>query len=176
MADGTKDELLARLRSLGPLPADAAVTQDQLDEFGDVVDRIGAAPPDPAYVRPLLGAFGPGDGFGLYTHGVWALLRQDRAAVAAAALDALADGPDGSRQWALTTLGRMREAGDHTPPTTRELELVEGALLGSSLVAEAAVWYAYWLGGEEGRRLLGVAAREATGEARERAVELLGHS
>jgi hypothetical protein len=74
------EELLARLNRLGPLPDGDTVTQEQLDEFGAIVEGIGRCPPDPAFIRPLLAAFGAGDGYGPSTHGVWALLRQDRAA------------------------------------------------------------------------------------------------
>jgi hypothetical protein len=173
LGNAVKRELLGRLTRLGPLPDDATIGQSQLDEFGDVVDRIGTAPPDPDYVRPLLGAFGYGDGFGLYTHGVSALLRQDRAAVVAAALDALEGAADGPRQWALETLRRLREGGHPAPPTAREVRLVEGALRGPPLLAHAAVYWAYWVGGPEGRRLLDLGSRVAAGDARARAAELL---
>lgn len=172
-----KRHLLARLARLGPLPDDAAVTQAQLDEFLDIVGLIdsGSTPPDPDYIRPLLDAFGYGDGYAGYTHGAWALLKQDRAAVVEAALDTLETGGDGPRQWAMETLRRLRERdrGD-PPPSPREFRCVEVALTGGSpLVAVAAVYWAYWVGGVEGQRLLELAARVATGEARQRAAELL---
>ena len=173
MAKGAKRELLGRLSRLGPLPADVEATQEQLDEFGDIVDRIRAASPDPDYIRPLLGAFGYGDGFGLYTHGVSALLKQDRATVIATALDTLEGAADGPRQWAMDTLRQLRESGHPTPPTDREVRLAEGALRGPPLLAHAAVYWAYWVGGPEGRRLLGLGSRVAAGYAQARAAELL---
>src|SRR4051812_9018269 len=112
MSDEVKHDLLGRLARLGPLPDDASATQAQLDEFYDVITRIDLAPPDPDYVRPLLAAFGYGDGFEGYVHGANALLRQDRDAGVEAALDALDGGRDGSRQWAMETLRRMQER-DH---------------------------------------------------------------
>src|SRR3954462_6148272 len=144
MDEPKKRDLLARLAALGPLPADDALTQEQLDEFSDVIDAIDRAPPDPDYVRPLLGAFGYGDGFALYVHGANALLKQDRAAVVEAALDALETGRDGPRQWAMETLRRMRE-GDHGNPlpSVREVRAVEAALRGPELVAYSAVYWAY---------------------------------
>lgn len=174
MSDAAKWELLGRLARLDPMPDDAAATQAQLDELGDIIDRIGAVPPDPAYIRPLLNAFGYGDGFGLYAHGANALLRQGRAAVVAAALDALEAGRDGPRQWAMEVLRRMREGdrGD-PPPSAREVRLAEAALRGPALVADAAVYWAYWVGGPAGRRVLELGSRVATGEARARAAELL---
>lgn len=174
MGDAVKRELLGRLARLGPLPDDASVSQAHLDEFGDVVDRMGTAPPDRDYVRPLLDAFGYGDGFGLYTHGAHALLRQDRDAVVGAALDTLEAGRDGPRQWAMEALRRLRE-GDrgNPPPSAREVGLVEAALRGPALVADAAVLWAYWVGGPIGRRVLELGSRVATGEARERAADLL---
>src|SRR4051812_42031310 len=107
MGEDKKRDLLARLAALGPLPADDALTQEQLDEFSDVIARIELAPPDPDHVRPLLGAFGYGDGFGLYIHGANAVLKQDRSAVVGAALDTLETGREGPRQWAMETLRRM---------------------------------------------------------------------
>lgn len=171
-----KSDLLDRLARLGPLPDDAAVTQSQLDEFGDIIERIGTAPPDPDYVRPLLGAFGYGDGFGLYAHGANALLRQNRDAVVGAALDALESGRDGPRQWAMETLRRMREADRGNPaPSAREVRAAEVALRGPELVALSAVYWAYWVEGNDpsGRRLLELAAQVSPGEARARAAELL---
>ena len=172
-----KRHLLPRLDRLGPLPQDSAVTQAQLDEFFDIVCIIDSdsTPPDPDYIRPLLNTFGYGDGFGGYTHGAWALLKQDRAAVVEAALDTLETGGDGPRQWAMETLRRLRERdmGD-PPPSPREFRCVEVALTGGSpLVAVAAVYWAYWVGGVEGQRLLELASRVAAGEARLRAAELL---
>ena len=167
-------ELIERLARLGPLPDDAAATQEQLDEFGGIIDGIVAAPPDSDCIRPLLNTFGYGDGFGLYFHGANALLKQDRDAVVAAALDALESVPEGPRRWAMETLRRMREKdrGD-PPPSEREVRLAEAALRGPEPVAEAAVYWAYWLGGIVGGRVLALAARVATGEARGRASELL---
>jgi hypothetical protein len=174
MDEGPKRDLLARLARLGPLAGDGEVNQGQLDELSDVLARIELAPPDPDYVRPLLGAFGYGDGFGLYAHGANALLKQDRDVVVAAALDALESGPDGPRQWAMETLRRMREKDRGSPPPSgREVRLAEAALSGPALVAEAAVYWAYWVGGETGRRLLDLASRSASGEAKARAAELL---
>ena len=169
-----KRELLSRLECLGTLPDDAAVTQAQLDEFGDIIERVRVfAPPDPDFILPLLSAFGSGDGFGLYTHGVSALLTQDHTAVVAAALDTLESAADGPRQWALETLRQMREGGHPALTTPREVRLVEGAMRGPPLIAHAAVYWAYWLGGSEGRRLLELGSRVAEGEARARAAELL---
>lgn len=167
-----KRELLARLARLGPLPDDATVTQAQLDEFLDIVDRIDSTTPDPDYIRPLLNTFGSGDGYAGYTHGAWALIKQDRAAVVEAALDTLETGGDGPRQWAMETLRRLQEGGRGHPPSPRELRSVEAALTGPPLLADAAVYWAYWVGGSEGRRLLELATRVATGEARRRANEL----
>lgn len=174
MGDEAKRELLGRLGHLGPMPDDDAATQAQLDEFGDIIDHIGAAAPDPAYIRPLLSAFGYGDGFGLYVHGVNALLQQDRAAVVEAALDALETGRDGPRQWAMETLRRMREGerGDQNP-SAREVRLAEASLRGPARLADAAVYWAYWVGGPAGRRVLELGSRVATGDARGRAAELL---
>lgn len=171
-----KRHLLALLARLGPLPGDAAVTQAQLDEFFDIVGSIDSdsTPPDPDYIRPLLNAFGHGDGYGGYTHGAWALLKQDRAALVEAALDTLETGGEGPRLWAMETLQRVQELGNGTTsPSSRELRCVEAALTGSPLLAKAAVYWAYWVGGDEGQRLLEFAARVATGEARQRAAELL---
>ena len=141
-----KRELLARLNRLGPLPDDDAVKQAQLDEFLDIVSTIDSrsTPPDRHYTRPLLKTFGFGDGYGGYTHGVWALLKQDREAVVEAALDTLETGGDGPRQWSIETLRRLRE-GDrgNPPPSPRELRGVEAALRGPPLVADAAVYWAY---------------------------------
>ena len=180
--DGSVDErhsrtrLLARLAALGPFPDDDAVTQAQLDEFFDIVCLIDSdgTPPDPAYVRPLLAAFGYGRGFGGETHGVWALLKQDRATVVAAALDTLDSGRPGPRQWAMETLRRLRE-GDrgNPPPSAREVQAVEAALRGPELVAEGAVYWAYWVEGSVGRQVLELAAQVATGDARALAAELL---
>ncbi len=177
MAGVPKRDVLSRLAALGPLPADDALTQEQLDEFSDVIARIELAPPDPDYIRPLLRAFGYGDGFGLYVHGANALLKQDRGAVVEAALDTLESGRDGPRQWAMETLRRMRE-GDRgiPPPSAREVRAVEAALSGPELVAHSAVYWAYWVEDNHpaGRRLLELASRVAPGEARARAAELLG--
>lgn len=171
-----KRNLLARLELLGPLPDDATITQTQIDEFHDIVSSIDSdsTPPDPGYIRPLLNTFGYGDSFGGYTYGAWALLKQDRGSVVEAALDTLETGREGPRQWAMETLSRLRERdkGD-PPPTPRELVCVEAALTGPSLIAEAAVGWAYWVGGVEGRRLLELASRVATGESRARAAWLL---
>lgn len=169
-----KPDILAGLARLGPLPDDATVTQAQLDGFGEIIGWIGFAPPDPDYVRPLLDTFGYGDGFGLYAHGADALLKQDRGAVVEAALDALGTGRDGSRQWAMETLRRMRE-GDkgNPPPSAREVGAAEAALRGPGLAADSAVYWAYWVGGPVGRRVLELGSRVATGEARVRAAELL---
>jgi hypothetical protein len=172
MSTAVKHALLGRLARLGPLPRDGSVTQDQLDEFFDVITRIDLAPPDPDYIRPLLATFGYGDGFGGYVHGANALLRQDRDAVIEAALETLDGGRDGSRQWAMEALRRLRE-GDHgdPPPSAREVRTAEAALHGPALVAEAAVWWAYWVGGPVGRRVLELGS--AAGEARALAAELL---
>ena len=167
-----KRDLLARLARLGPLPDDAAVTQAQLDEFFDIVDGIDSTRPDPAYIRPLLNTFGYGDGFAGYSHGVWALLKQDHAAVVEVAMDTLETGGDGPRLWAMETLRRLREGDRGNPqPSPRELRCVEAALTGPPLLAEAAVYWAYWVDGAEGQRLLKLASRVATGEARKLAVE-----
>ena len=171
-----KRELLARLARLGPLPDDAKVTQSQLNEFFDIVCIIDtdSTPPDADYIRPVLNTFGYGDGFGGYTHGAWALLKQDRAAVVEAALDTLETGGDGPRLWAMETLRRLRQRdGGNPPPSPRELRCVEAALTGPPLVAEAAVSWAYWVSGPEGRRTLELASRVATGEASGRAAKLL---
>jgi hypothetical protein len=171
-----KRDILTRLTHLGPLPTDTAVSQAQLDEFSDIIAQIELAPPDPDYIRPLLDTFGYGDGFGLYIHGANALLRQERAAVVEATLDTLEAGRDGPRQWAMETLRRMRE-GDHgrPAPSAREVRLVEAALRGPELVALSAVYWAYWVEGNDpsGRRLLELGSRVATGEAKARAAELL---
>jgi hypothetical protein len=174
MSDEVKHDLLGRLARLGPLPDDATVTQAQLDEFYDIIARIDLASPDTDYIRPLLATFGYGDGFGGYVHGANALLRQDRDAVVEAALDMLDGGSDGSRQWAMETLRRMQER-DHgnPPPSAREIRLAEAALLGPALVAQAAVWWAYWVGGPVGRRVLELGSGGATGEAQALAAELL---
>ena len=166
-----KRDLLARL---GPLPQDSAVTQVQLDEFFDIVCSIDSdsTPPDPAYIRPLLSTFGSGDGYGGYTHGAWALLKQDRGLVVEAALDTLEAGDDGPRLWAMETLRRIQEGGRGHPPSSRELRCVEAALTGPPQLAEAAVYWAYWVGGAEGQQLLELASRVATGKARRRAAEL----
>ena len=175
MADATKRELLDRLARLGPLPNDDAITQAQLDEFGDIIDRIGAfVPPDPDYIRPLLDTFGYGDGFALYVHGANALLRQDRVAVVEAALDTLEAGRDGPQQWAMETLRRMREGDRGNPaPSDREVRLVESALRGPELVAESAVYWGYWVDGPVGRRVLELASQVAPGRLRGLAAELL---
>ncbi|MGL6076209.1 MAG: hypothetical protein ACRC8S_18800 [Fimbriiglobus sp.] len=179
MGDAVKRDLLARLARLGPLPEDTAVSQSQLDEFGDIVDRIGTAPPDPEYIRPLLAAFGYGDGFGLYTHGAHALLRQDRAVVVAAALDVAEGDRDGPRQWAVETLRRLRE-GDrgNPPPSDREVRVVEAAVRGPELVADSAIYWAYWVADNilAGRRVLELASRFAPDRVRARAAELLSES
>jgi hypothetical protein len=171
-----KPDILAGLARLGPLPDDATVTQAQLDEFSDTIAWIELAPPDSDYIRPLLGTFGYGDGFGLYVHGANSLLKQERAAVVEAALDTLETGRDGPRQWAMETLRRMRE-GDRgiPPPSAREVRLAEAALHGPELVALSAVYWAYWVADNDpaGRRLLELAARGAAGEAKARAAELL---
>ena len=176
VVEDRKRDILACLARLGPLPDDATVTQEQLQEFGDLLAWIELAPPDPDYVRPLLNAFGYGDGFGLYVHGANALLKQDRGAVVAAALDTLEAGRDGPRQWAMETLRRMRE-GDRgiPPPSARELRAVEAALRGPELVAYSAVYWAYWVEDNDpaGRQLLELAARIAPGAAKEIAVDLL---
>lgn len=175
MIDEKKRMLLDRLARLGPLPNDDTITQAQLDEFGEIIDRIGSSvPPDPDYIRPLLDAFGYGDGFALYVHGANALLRQDRDSVVEAALDTLEAGRDGPRQWAMETLRRMRE-GDrgNPPPSDREVRLVEAALRGPELVAESAVYWAYWVDGPVGRRVLELASRVAPGRLRALAAELL---
>lgn len=168
-----KCDILGGLARLGPLPDDATVTQAQLDEFSDLIAWLELATPDPDYIRPLLNTFGYGDGFGLYLHGANVLQKQERAAVVEAALDILEGGRDGPRQWAMETLRRMRE-GDrgHPSPSDRELRAVEAALRGPELVAVSAV---YWVEGRvpAGRRLLESAARDAPGEARARATELL---
>ena len=174
MGDAVKPELLDRLGRLGPMPDDAAATQGQLDEFGDIIDRIGTAAPDPDYIRPLLNTFGYGDGFGLYGHGANALLKQDRVAVVEVALHTLETSLGGPQQWAMETLRRMREKDRGNPaPSAREVRLAEDALRGPALVAEAAVYWAYWVGGPVGRRVLGLGSRVATGEARALAAELL---
>lgn len=176
MAEDRNCDILDGLARLGPLPDDAAITQAQLDAFSDIIAWIELAPPDPSYIRPLLNAFGYGDGFGLYLHGANALLEQDRAAVVEAALDTLEGGCDGPRQWAMETLRRMR-LGDrgHPPPSDREVRAVEAALRGPELVAVSAVYWAYWVEDHvpAGRRLLESAARDAPGEAKARAAELL---
>jgi hypothetical protein len=176
MGGDRKQEILARLARLGPLPDDATVTQAQLDEFNEILARIDLAPPDPDYIRPLLNAFGYGDGFALYVHGANALLKQDRAAVVEAALDTLEAGRDGPRQWAMEALRRTRE-GDrgNPPPSAREVRLVEAALRGPELVAVAAVYWAYWVEGNDpsGRRLLELASRVAPGVAKAIAADLL---
>ena len=175
MADDEKRELLDRLARLGPLPNDDAIAQAQLDEFGDIIDRIGAfVPPDPDYIRPLLNTFGYGDGFALYVHGANALLKQEREAVVAAALDTLEAGRDGPRQWAMETLRRMREGDRGNPaPSDREVRLVEAALRGPELVAESAVYWGYWVEGAAGRRILELGSRVAPGRLRALAAELL---
>lgn len=111
--------MLDRLARLGPLPDDDAIQQARLDEFGAIIDDIGMAPPDPDSIRPLLNAFGYGDGFALYTHGAHALLKQDRAAVVEAALEAVEAGRDGPRLWGLEALRRLREGdrGESPPPS-----------------------------------------------------------
>lgn len=174
--DDPKHDILRRLAHLGPLPDDAAVSQAQLDEFGEIIAAIEQAPPDLAYIRPLLDTFGYGAGFGLYVHGANALLRQDRAAVVEAALDTLEAGRDGPWQWAMETLRRMREGDRGRPaPSAREVRLVEAALRGPELVALSAVYWAYWVEENDraGRRLLELGSRVATGEAKMRAAELL---
>ena len=174
MGDTAKRELLDRLGRLGPMPDDAAATQEQLEEFGDIIDHIGVAPPEPDYIRPLLNAFGYGDGFGLNVHGATALLKQDRDAVVEAALDTLETGRDGPSQWAMETLRRMREKDRGNPaPSTREVRLVEAAMCGPPLVACSAVYWAYWAGEPAGRRVLELGSRVAIGDARARAAELL---
>jgi hypothetical protein len=174
MDEGPKSNLLARLTDLGPLPEDAALTQEQLDEFGDIISRIDLASPDPDYVRPLLGAFGYGDGFGLYAHGANALLKQERGAVVDAALDAIEGGRDGTRQWAMEVLRRMRESDrGNPPPSAREVQVAEAALRGPPLLAVAAVYWAYWVESSDGRRVLELASHVAAGEARQLAAELL---
>jgi hypothetical protein len=179
MGEAVKRDLLTRLARLGPLPEDSAVSQSQLDEFGDIVDRIGAAPADPEYIRPLLAAFGYGDGFGLYTHGAHALLRQDRAAVVAAALDMAEGDRDGPRQWAVEALRRLRE-GDrgNPPPSDREVRAVEAAVRGPELVADSAVCWAYWVADNipAGLRVLEIASQVAPDRVRARAAELLSES
>lgn len=176
MRDDPKRDILGRLARLGPLPDDATVTQAQLDEFSDILARIERVPPDLGYIRPVLNAFGYGRGFELYVHGANALLRQDRAAVVEAALDTLEAGPDGPRQWAMETLRRMRE-GDrgNPPPSPREIRSVEAAVRGPELVAESAVYWAYWVADNDpaGQRLLELAARVAPGTAKEIAADLL---
>lgn len=174
MVAEAKRGLLDRLARLGPLPNDDAIAQAQLDEFGDIIDRIQSfVPPDPDYIRPLLDTFGYGDGFALYVHGANALLRQDRDAVVEAALDTLEAGRDGPRQWAMETLRRMRE-GDrgNPPPSAREVRLVEAALRGPELVADSAVYWGYWVEGAAGRRVLELGARVAPGRLRALAAEL----
>ncbi len=177
VVEGRKRDLLARLARLGPLPNDSAVTQAQLDEFFDIVCLIDmdSTPPDPDYIRPVLNTFGYGDGFAGYTHGAWALLKQDRAAVVAAALDTLETGRDGPRLWAMETLRRMREKDrGNPPPSAREVRLAEAALRGPELVAMTAVYWAYWVEEDPaGRRVLELASRIAVGAARAKAVELL---
>jgi hypothetical protein len=176
VGENPKCDILDRLTRLGPLPDDTTITQAQLDEFSDILARIELAPPDPDYIRPVLDAFGYGRGFELYVHGADALLRQDRAAVVEAALDALEAGRDGPRQWAMETLRRMRE-GDrgNPPPSPREVRAVEAAVRGPELVAESAVYWAYWVEDNDpaGRRLLELAARVAPGAAKEIAADLL---
>ena len=176
MGGDPKRDILTWLARLGPLPGDDAITQAQLDEFNDIVGRIELAPPDPDYIRPLLDTFGYGYGYELYLHGANALLRQDRAAVVAAALDTLEAGRDGPRQWAMETLRRMRE-GDRgiPPPSAGEFRAVEAAIRGPELTAVSAVYWAYWVAENDpaSRRLLKLAARVAPGAARGRAAELL---
>ena len=176
VADERKRDLLARLARLGPLPDDDAITQGQLSEFFDIVCTVDSdsTPPDPDYIRPILNTFGYGDGFAGYAHGAWALLKQDRDAVVEAALDTLEAGRAGPRQWAMETLRRMRE-GDrgNPPPSSREVRAAEAALRGPPLTAYSAVYWAYWVDGPVGRRVLELASRVATGEWRARAAELL---
>ena len=59
------------------------------------------------------------------------------------------------------------------PPSGREVRVAEAALRGPAQVAAAAVYWAYWVGGPVGRRVLELGSRVATGEARARAAELL---
>ena len=60
------------------------------------------------------------------------------------------------------------------PPSAREVRLAETALRGPELVAEAAVYWAYRVEeSPEGRRVLELASRVATGEARATAARLL---
>lgn len=153
----TKQGVLDRLKRLGPLPDYAGLTQARLDEFHAIIDNIlDWLPPDPDYIRPLLATFGYTDGVAYWRYGADALVKQDRAAVVAACLDVIEAGPDGPRLWAVLTLQRIQEygRGERPPPTERELLLIESVLHGPRLVAEAAVYYAYWLDGPDGRRLL----------------------
>lgn len=61
----TRDEALAFLQAHQPLPPDRQMNKETIEMYDDV-RRFLAANPHVACIRPFLGAFGDGDGLGVY--------------------------------------------------------------------------------------------------------------
>lgn len=94
----TRDEALAFLQEHQPLPPDRHMKKDMIERYDDV-RRFLAANPDVTCVRPFLGAFGDGDGLGVYQLAGGVLRSHPRTEVDQALAEALVSPHRSVRYW-----------------------------------------------------------------------------
>ncbi len=118
-----KIKLIKRLTIISPMPDDANVTQEQLDERFDITGTIHIYfLDDPDFVGPLLDSFGCGDGFGGYSsdsHYFYGL--KERDFVLSEIGKRLQNGTPGSKMWSLYLLAELHKSGQEAIENEHEL-------------------------------------------------------
>jgi hypothetical protein len=168
-----KCELLARLAAVRPMPDDATVTQEQLDErftTEELVDLYFKGDRD--FVGPLLDSVGYGDGFGGYSgisHFLYGV--QDREFVLAEIAKRLQDGAPGPKMWALYCLAELHKSGQGE--FSGEHDLIAGCLRGPDLVRREAAHCLGALDDPKSRVILGTLRDDPSDEVRDQAANWL---
>jgi HEAT repeat protein len=99
--------LLAQLEEISPMPKDSDLTSDDLVKYEAIVRRLRTFD-DNRMIRPLIAAFGYGEGFEVYWMALHLLERFDVSDVDPPLIDALTSDSPGARMWSALMLGRKR--------------------------------------------------------------------
>jgi HEAT repeat protein len=105
-------ELLTRLKKQSPMPSDEEVTEEQVEEYEEVLNDLQGSlnrKKDVSAVRPLIDSFGYGDGNGVYWTTLHILEKFANNDLLPQLRDAIRSGSPGSRMWASLMLGRAQD-------------------------------------------------------------------
>ena len=128
--DSNQNDLIARLKSVSPLPNDSELGNEEFDEIFSKWEEVIEVLQDDfrlEYLKPILESFGEGTGFGVY----WTCVHKIEACLANEAFDLdsyvselipLLKHPNtGTREWSLELIGRLIRGGSISIPAELRL-------------------------------------------------------